>query len=357
MALRSAPDKVVEFFPTYGYRERSSREWVLPIHGWIYEPDRISRMRRASLAIFRRYLRFKTRQALTPLFLDRARAFFAGNERGQQVMVRIGEHVFPLGESGPNGHFRGVVRLPDAQVGELLESPEVQNGWLSFSSVNLDIEETEFTGRVQLIPEAGLSVISDIDDTIKHSQVHDRGELLANTFLRDFQAVPSAADVYKAWSALGACFHYVSASPWQLFGPLAEFFRQEGFPDGTFHLRLWRLRDSRLFRRANGRPKSKLEAIDAILRTFPQRRFVLIGDSGEQDPELYGTVARMHPSKVQLILIRDVSGHDRESPRFLRAFEGVNPAQWALFEDAETLRDRLISDPEAAPPPLPGPLT
>ncbi|HVW02472.1 MAG TPA: phosphatase domain-containing protein, partial [Planctomycetaceae bacterium] len=307
------------FFPTTGRFEPATRDWLLPVHGWVYTPERSTRMRRATLALFRRYLRYKTREALTPLFQERTRAFFVGGHRGQHVSVRFGDEEFVLDRSGANGHVRGLIRLHEDRVARLAAEGAAPTGWLDFQGVSEGAIEAA-AGRVQLLPPAGVSVVSDIDDTIKHTHVRHRGELLANTFLRDFQAIPAAAEMYREWSDLGMAFHYVSSSPWQLFDPLSDFFRREGFPDGSFHLRLLRLGDSRPFKIFVGRPVYKAAAIEAILRTYPERKFVFVGDSGERDPEIYGAVARKHPQQVLRILIRDVTGHPSNSERYRKAF-------------------------------------
>ena len=330
--------KSVVFFPTCGHLDSASRTWVLPIHGWIYDPGRSSNVGKATLAIFRRYLRFKTKEPLNPLFRERIRAFTVKNQRGKRISVRLGNRVYPLEKSETNGHFKGIVRLHAREAERLLQTHADAQGWMPFAAVTSESDPRNFRGKVQFISETGLSVISDIDDTIKHSMVRDRRELLANTFLRDFRAVPSVADVYRNWEAVGARFHYVSSSPWQLYEPLVEFLGKEGFPEGTLHLKVLRLRDSRLWKRVGIKHESKSKAIETIFQSFPRRQFILVGDSGERDPEIYGAVARNHPSQVARILIRDVTGHPAESPRFKKAFRGAPADRWSLFRTVEELR-------------------
>jgi hypothetical protein len=352
MRPRIEDDGVVVFFPTCAHLTADGGAWVLPIHGWIYEPDRANKIRRASLALFRRYLRFKTKEDLTPLFPDRALGFFANKPRGKHITIRIGNRLFPIGKSAFNGHFKGTVQLPVHEVERLRERQGGPEGWLEFEAVHCHPEGRGFPGRVRLLPEEGLSVISDIDDTIKHSVVGNRRELLANTFLRNFTAIPDAAEVYRYWAALGAEFHYVSSSPWQLYGPLSQFLGQEGFPDGTYHLKLMRLRDSRPFKMFVRRPESKARTIETILRNFPGRRFVLIGDSGERDPEIYGELARRFPEQVVQIFIRDITGHEPASERFRQAFNGAAAERWSLYRQIDELRARhlwLASNPVPSP--------
>ena len=128
----------------------------------------------------------------------------------------------------------------------------------------------------------------------------------------------------------GTRFHSLSASPMQLYPALADFVRDAGFPTGSMHLRestSWRTlipgdQDSRTH---------KLGTIERLLADFPHRRFMLVGDSGESDPEIYGQVARTHPSRIDSIAIRDVTGEDSTSGRYATAFDGIDPARWQIL--------------------------
>ncbi len=107
--------------------------------------------------------------------------------------------------------------------------------WLSYRAISGGVSSE---GLVQLLESEGESVISDIDDTIKITEIPAGTEVvLRNTFLRDFAEVPEMAQIYRALLPKKA-FHYVSGGPWQLYGPLAEFLISKvGFPIGSFHLR------------------------------------------------------------------------------------------------------------------------
>ncbi len=88
------------------------------------------------------------------------------------------------------------------------------------------------------MPSEGLSVISDVDDTIKVTQIPaGSSTVIRNTFLRPFVAAPENGDALSAVE--GRSFHYVSGSPWQLYEPLSQF--AEGpdgqYPRGTWHMK------------------------------------------------------------------------------------------------------------------------
>jgi len=178
--------------------------------------------------------------------------------------------------------------------------------------------------EAHLVPEEGLTVISDIDDTVKVTEVFKGIQpVLHNTFLREFEAVQGMPELYRQWAQEhGASIQYVSKSPPALHGPLLAFLRNAGFPVSSLHLcPLW----------SRERSSFKLRAIEAILAKFPRRHVVLVGDSGERDPEVYAEVMRRHPEQVVKILIRQV--HPERGVDTAAAFQGLEPESWQVFQD------------------------
>jgi phosphatidate phosphatase APP1 len=257
----------------------------------------------------------------------------------------LGDRVYEAGTSVANGHFRAALKLPASVVEGLVGADRDNPDWLAFEAVTRPGDHRTFAGRVQLIGPQGLSVISDVDDTIKMSNVSDRQALLRNTFLRPFAPVEGASAVYRQWAAAGAAFHYVSASPWQLYVPLSQFLEDQGFPSGSCHLKLFRLKDASALEFFASQERYKSRVIEKILADFPDRRFVLVGDSGEQVPEIYGALAREHPGQIVRILIRSVDGSTREDPRYQAAFAEISGDRWRVFGGWEALRDVLPARP------------
>lgn len=327
----------VIFFPTAARWDSSLRSWEIPVHGWIYKPEASSKVQRASYSLFRRYLKFKVREELNPLFWERSQAFFFINVRHRQLRISSAGIETVSSKSVGHGHFAGMVRVP----GDLAVEVKTDDGWIHLEAHDLQLSDSPHVGRALLVPDRGISVISDIDDTIKHSDVRDRRQLLANTFLREFRAIPETAEVYRCWQRDGALFHYVSSSPWQLYLPLEKFLEKQQFPSGTIHLRMMRLRDARLIRIFSSRSESKTRAIEDLLKTFPLRKFIFVGDSGERDPEIYGTLARRYPHQVLHTFIREVPWHRQLQDRFSRAFRGVESDKWTLFRTIAPIRERM----------------
>ena len=116
---------------------------------------------------------------------------------------------------------------------------------------------------------------------------------------------------------------------------LAELARRADFPAGSMHLRestTWRT----LIPSAEDSRAHKLGVIERLLAEFPQRRFLLVGDSGEADPEIYAQVFRAHPQRIDGIVIRDVTDENRLSDRYRATFEGIEPVVWHLLRPDTT---------------------
>jgi Asp-tRNA(Asn)/Glu-tRNA(Gln) amidotransferase A subunit family amidase len=162
--------------------------------------------------------------------------------------------------------------------------------------------------------------------------------MLQNTFLRDFRAVSGMADRYRQWLGAEGSLHFVSSSPWQLHTPLAQFLSKSGFPASTMHLKSVRFRDETLFDLFKKGTETKPAVIKEILARYPSRNFILVGDSGEQDPEVYAELLRQHPGQISRAFIRNVTDETRDNERFHRVFKGIETNRWALFETADDLR-------------------
>jgi hypothetical protein len=255
--------------------------------------------------------------------ISRLAPFLAGRTCCRPVTVRLGNTDWQL-SSLRHGWLREVFTWEYA--GPALVPPGQSSQIFPFDYFVSEGDETQPVGmgEVHVLAECGVSVISDIDDTTKITNVRSLRELLRNTFCRPFTAVPGMAQFYQQLGRIHqAHFHYISASPIQLLEPLQAFMREAGFPNGTFHLRPFRLRDRRFREWPQTGALFKARAIRSLLERFPGRQFILIGDSGERDPEIYGRFARSHARNVIRVIIRKIDG-TAEEERYAKAFRGVN---------------------------------
>jgi hypothetical protein len=329
-------DEEVVFFPTSAWYDANTATWQVPIHGWIFEPERSSWRRDAVLDLLGVSLEFDEGSPEEKWFRQRGAWLLVDNERGKHLQIRLGGKVYDLPESEANGHFQTTLAISaeDAQAwGATLERDAV----VEFTAITQANDQRKFSGQVHFLSPRGTSVVSDIDDTIKVSEVLDRQKLLENTFLKPFRATPGMIEAYRVLSKQGTAFHYVSASPWQLFPELNAFTNTVGYPHGSWQLKTFRTLDRSALNLLADPVAYKLAAIEPLLKRWPERRFVLIGDTGEKDPEVYGELARRFPQQIERIWLRDVTGEKADAPRFRAALREVAEGQWQLFADGHEI--------------------
>ncbi|QPH02578.1 hypothetical protein C2857_006790 [Epichloe festucae Fl1] len=168
-------------------------------------------------------------------------------------------------------------------------------------------EKLSATQEVKITEPAGISLISDIDDTIKRSNISGGArEIFRNTFVRDLGGlcIEGVREWYTNMHTMGVSMHYCSNSPWQLFPVLASYFKIAGLPPGSLHLKQYSGMLQGIFEPVAERKKTTL---NRLIKDFPSRKFLLVGDSGEADLEVYTELALAHPGRVIAIFIRDVT--------------------------------------------------
>lgn len=168
-------------------------------------------------------------------------------------------------------------------------------------------EDLSAARPIQIIEPTGISLISDIDDTVKHSAIAGGAkEMFRNTFIRELDElkVEGVSDWYGSLAEQGVQIHYVSNAPWQLYPLLERYFKKVGLPPGSFHLKQYSGMLQGIFEPTAERKRGALEQ---ILRDFPERKFILVGDSGEADLEVYTEIVLANPGRILGIFIRDVT--------------------------------------------------
>jgi len=336
-----APHEVVEFYPSYGYQPAADENWRIVVQGGVFNPRLPWLRRRPVMSVLRRAM--KVEVASLERFRQRMHRFLLDPEHGRQVSIRIGDLTFAAGTSNPAGLFRQEIDLTAEITDRLSKRDEALRRWLSYSAELLTTDPRLFTGYVQLIEPDGVSIVSDVDDTIKHSNVPNRRDLVQNTFAREFAPIDGMAALYQECASRGAAFHFVSGSPWQLFDPLVEFLRAHAFPQGSFHLRSFRIRDTaRKMRGPTSQLAHKRTALEPILKAFPRRKFLLVGDSGEQDPLIYGGFLRERPEQIVGVYIRALHGETTDDLRLRAAFDGCPADRWRVYRAPGEIRDEVL---------------
>ena len=193
-----------------------------------------------------------------------------------------------------------------------------------------------------LVPSerARLGVISDMDDTVLQSEITSfiraaRLMLLENARTR--LPFPGVAAFYRALER-GARgdesnpIFYVSSSPWNLHDVIADFLDAQEIPVGPMLLRDWDIGRDLMQTR-----DYKRSQIREILATYPALPFILVGDSGQQDPEIYESLVSEHHGRILAIYIRNVSQHPERSESIRRLAETVASAGSTLLLADDTL--------------------
>jgi phosphatidate phosphatase APP1 len=168
-------------------------------------------------------------------------------------------------------------------------------------------------------PTARFGVVSDMDDTVLQSEVTSflraaRMVLLENALTR--LPFPGVAAFYRALArgATGGAesnpIFYVSSSPWNLYDVIDGFLEAQRIPVGPLLLRDWDL--GKLNER---HARHKGDVIREIFNTYPELPFLLVGDSGQEDPEIYTEIVREHPGRVNAVYIRNVNPNPERSER------------------------------------------
>lgn len=320
-------DEELRVFPAAAVRKGDG--WEVRLHVWVFEPEEGSWRRDAAVAGLVELFELPPGSEANEVFRRRARAFLVDNEGGKVIVVRIGNKEHVLDATSSNGHSETVLQLSDADF--------PARGAATVTAVLGPADGRKYTGSVYRMGPGGVSVVSDVDDTIKISEVRDKLRLLERTFLREFEPVPGMAAKYRRWYGGGATFHYLSASPWQLYDALTRFSDASGYPAGTLHLKQFRVKDSSFFSLFQDPRAYKAPILQALIAGAPGRRFILVGDSGELDPEVYADAYRQFPTQVAAIYIRDVTFEGPEAPRYRTAFDGIPADRWKVFTDPADL--------------------
>lgn len=213
-------------------------------------------------------------------------------------------------KSDKEGYFR-IKFLLDRPLPFIDNGHEVHAEILDFPAGALVNSEGD-TGKVfAASPQAAFGVISDIDDTIMQTGATNLLKMAWATFTQNARTRIAFKGVSAFYQALAKGksatptqpFFYVSSSPWNLYDLLKDFIEVNDIPTGPLFLRDYGLDDSKFVTGTHG--KHKRTAIEQILKTYPHLKFILIGDSGQEDAFIYYHIAQDFPDRISTIYIRD----------------------------------------------------
>lgn len=374
-------NSTITLFPSYTRQTSDDpRSYVVNVKGWLSCPGLMTRKNRLILSLAKQITKYGSSQAIEKLESDdlntdaasiassasssssldrppstnnstsrhddlikeRLKAFIARSIAGAKLLVTVGsEEAINAAElqlieivTDANGHFELDI--------DVTYKPSVVQ-------VRACDDETIFVfGDVMIIPNDGLGLISDIDDTIKLTGViGDKRELMSNLLLNDVLQwnIPPVVNWYtNLFQEMNVSFHYVSNSPWQLFSLIESYFRAVKLPQGSIHLKQYTGNIiSSLMEPSSSRKK---RALCKILDDFPKKKFICVGDSGEHDLEAYAELARCYPHRIIAIYIRKVENSisDLDEEKILNEIKRI------IKEDKRLKAFRIPSHPEPPKP-------
>ncbi|MGM0945159.1 MAG: App1 family protein [Bacteroidota bacterium] len=153
-------------------------------------------------------------------------------------------------------------------------------------------------------------VISDIDDTILISNATEIGKkfwlsVSKNAYTR--RPFPGVSAFYQKLQRSGENeVFYVSSGDWSLFDLIQDFLRFRGIPKGPILLKDKHINLKNIWKSGGGSHDHKLEKIRFLFSFFPEIKFILIGDSGQHDPEIYAQIIEEFPERVRMVIIREI---------------------------------------------------
>ena len=184
--------------------------------------------------------------------------------------------------------------------------------------VNSEVNAAGEVGEVFLPPsQSDFGVISDVDDTIMRTDATSLLKMAKATFLQNSRTRIAFKGVSKFYEGLRVGtgkqsdnpFFYVSSSPWNLFDLIKDFINVNEIPVGPILLRDYGIDESKFLISTHGQHK-RVE-IEKILNTYPGMKFILIGDSGQEDTFIYAQIAKDYPDRILSVYIRDAQVLDQ----------------------------------------------
>ncbi|RTQ46051.1 DUF2183 domain-containing protein [Hymenobacter gummosus] len=252
--------------------------------------------------------------------MDMYRRFDTQEIPGAQLVIRPGDGTEHFVSTNEEGYFT------------LNMEPQRLNPPVDFLWHPVEIELLRLPGNIPLPeqrishapvlvppPDAEYGIISDLDDTVIQTSATDMWRMARTVLLRNARSRLPFKGVSEFYRQLqlgrngkrNNPFFYVSSSPWNLYDLLEDFLELNQIPRGPLLLR-----DMSAKRKsaadASAHHGHKLKEIDNLLLTYPELPFVLIGDSGQEDANIYREVVRRHPGRVLAIYIRDVNLPERQ---------------------------------------------
>ncbi|KAI1156608.1 hypothetical protein F4825DRAFT_474549 [Nemania diffusa] len=341
-----------------GYANWTDAGWSVRIHGNIYKQPNISESKLDDLA--NDFLIGTDIDSLPANQQDQARNFTASIYVVQQQNVSVAVNfqnnvnVSPNASGGVINAKGGAqsIDLPynttsegDFDAWVTLQNTTGSNGGHliagnatnQIQALNVYTNGTTIgNATAYLVPPTGFTIVSDIDDILRVTKIYDPKEGLLNSFARPFVAWENMPEIYANWSATisNFHFHYLTTTPEQVTRNYMEFIYKT-YPLGSFDTRPLNFSD------VSATLSIRKALLDKIFQTFPQRKFVLVGDTTNSDVmKDYPQLVKDYPGQVQCIFLRNTTATDSTDlfPYDTSGFEGIDQKQYMFFVHADDLK-------------------
>lgn len=263
-----------------------------------------------------RPIKMEPEQSKLENVMDMLRRYGSDEVPGAKLVIHVeGERVEV--ESDEEGYYEAQI-LVDAPMRDGHLWHEAQVELISPLSEAHPEQRTRFEAAFQ-VPQPGVTygVISDIDDTIIRTSADNLLKHIATVMLNNAHS----RDPFPGMGALLRALTYeegeptqplffLSSSPWNLHSLFTEMFHIHGIPRGTFFLKDFGVDRDKFIK--SGHSDHKLSHLKQLLEHYPELKFVLMGDSGQHDADIYAELARANPERLLAIYIRNVSKTPRE---------------------------------------------
>ncbi|MCU1433199.1 MAG: hypothetical protein JWP95_2304 [Actinotalea sp.] len=194
---------------------------------------------------------------------------------------------------------------------DVVVESDLEPGW---HDVVLRLGGQKITAPVLIIaPEASTALVSDIDDTVMITALPRpllaayHGLVLHENARR---VVHGMAALYQRWGAEnpGAPTFYLSTGAWNVAPALRRFLKNHGYPAGPLLLTDWGPTQTGWFRSGQ---QHKMDSLRRLMKELPQVTWVLVGDDGQHDPQIYADIAEEFPDRIAIIAIRQLTAAEQ----------------------------------------------
>lgn len=176
------------------------------------------------------------------------------------------------------------------------------------------------------------AIISDIDDTIivsKATNIQEKFWLSISKNAYTRRPFPGVSDFYSLLTSDSAYpVFYVSSSDWNLFDLIKDFMKYRKIPIGPILLKDRHMNLRNIWKSGGGSHEHKVDKISFLMDFYPKLNYVLIGDSGQHDPEIYAEIIAKYPNRVEAVYIRQVDSVDENRKEDLNALLPANKIAW-----------------------------